>query len=249
MNYRNALSAAALTFALLPVAAARPAAAQKAAAKPTAASVLARYVEVTGGGKWEQMNSFTAAGTVDIPAQKVTGKVEMRAKAPGKLWVKQSLPGFGDSVAGFDGATAWSVDPFQGKRTLKGAELSQTKAQAVLSLRPGAWKALYPKAELLGTEVVNGAPAYKVRLSPSDGAPTVNYYDVKSGLQVRADSVVDSPQGRIPVTSYFTDYRAVSGVKVPFVTRQKVGPSEIVITLTDMKVNAPVADDAFKPAG
>lgn len=233
---------------LLLVALASPVLAQKAAPvakKPTADQILDRYALVTGGPAWEKLTSFTAKGTVSLPAQSIKGTVEINAKAPNKIAVKQAIGGVGETLSGFDGKEGWSKDPFSGLRVLSGAELSQLEAQATLSLRPTQWRKQYAKAELLGTTKVGGAPAYKVRLTPKVGSPETQYFDVKTGLQVRSDQVAETPQGKIPVEGYLSDYRTVAGVKIPFKTRQVASTTEAVIQFTEVKTNIALDDTLF----
>lgn len=230
------------TLALVALAA-LPAAAQ--APKPTGAQLMDKNVTVTGGAAWQGVQSFVARGTVSVPAQSISGTVEIFAKAPGKFGMKQSIKGIGESSSGFDGTVGWSKDAFSGLRELKGAELAALKAQSAVALRPGLWKTVYTSAVLQGTVKVNGAPAYKVKLTPKSGSPETQYFDVKTGLQVRTDQVVESPQGKLAVEAYLSDYRSVGGIKMPFKTRQLVGQAEIVIQLTEVKLNASPDDALF----
>jgi hypothetical protein len=151
----------------------------------------------------------------------------------------------GDSISAFDGKAGWSKDTFSGTRSLTGGQLAQVRDQATLALRPGAWKSHYSKTALQGTVPVNGSPAYKVQLTAKSGSTEYQYFDVKSGLEVRSDQIIESPQGKIPVEIYFSDYRPVNGIKIPFKTVQKVGPTEVVMIVTEMKTNVTVPDATF----
>jgi hypothetical protein len=231
------------TVFILAALAALPAAAQ--APKPTGTQILDKNVAAGGGAAWQIVQSFTAKGTISVPAQSISGTVDIFAKAPNKFAMKQSIKGVGDSSSAFDGTIGWSKDAFSGLRELKGAELAALKAQSTLALRPALWKTVYSSAALVGTVKVNGASAYKVKLTPKTGSPETQYFDVKTGLQVRSDQVVESPQGKIPVESYLSDYRTVNGIKMPFKTRQLVGQAEIVIQLTEVKINAAPDESVF----
>ena len=219
-----------------------PASAQKA---PTADQIVDRSVQVMGGAAWDKLQSFVATGTISLPAQSIKGTVTMTAKAPNKLAVKQVIDSAGETLSGYDGSVGWSKDAFQGLRTLSGVELAQLKSQATQALRPGLWRQLYSKTELQGTVKVGGSPAYKVKMTPKQGDPETQYFDVKSGLPVRTDQVIVSPQGKIAVESYPSDYRTVRGVKIPYKLRQVVGPTEALLQISEIKANAPVEDSVF----
>ncbi len=213
--------------------------------KPSGASLMDKNAVNSGGAAWLKVNSFVATGTVAVAAQSMTGSVVIQAKSPDKFVMKQNIKGIGDSSSGFDGKIGWSKDPFSGQRVLAGSELAALKAQASLSLRPAQWKSVYSKVETLGTVKVAGAPAYKVRLIPKVGNPETQYFDAKTGLQVRSDQTIETPNGKIAVESYFSDYRAVGGIKMAFKIRQLAGPTEAIIQLTDVKINTPTEDSAF----
>ena len=223
--------------------AALPALAQ--APKPTAAQILDKNVTASGGAAWQSVQSYVAQGTVSVVAQSIKGTVKVQAKAPNKIAIEQKITGVGDSLMGFNGTTGWSKDISFGLRDLSGPELAALKAQAALALRPASWKSVYTSATLVGTVKVNGAAAYRVKLTPKVGSPETQYFDVKTGLQVRADQVSETPQGKIPVESYPSDYRTVGGVKIPFKTRLLANNVEIIMQFTDVKINVPLEDSGF----
>ena len=71
-----------------------------------------------------------------------------------------------------------------------------------------------------------------------------------STLLLRMDVVIESAQATLPMQIYLSDYRPAGGIKVPFVTRQRLGGiAEIVMTITDIQTNVPVDDALFaRPA-
>lgn len=230
-------------FLLLTVACAAPVVAQ--APKLTGAQILDKNVAASGGAAWQSVQGFTAKGTISAPAQSISGTLEIFAKAPNKFALNSKIKGAGDNNTGFDGTVGWSKDTAMGLRTLSGGELATLKNQAVLALRPALWKSVYTSATLLGTVKVNGAPAYRVKLTPKTGNPETQYFDVKTGLQVRSDQVLETPQGKIPVETYVSDYRTVNGIKMAFKTRQLVGAAEIIMQLSDVKLNTAIDDTVF----
>lgn len=241
------------------------------AAKITAEQVLEKYVEVTGGREaYNKITSSVAKGSLEIKAQGLTGTVMIYAKNPNKFLNVMTLQGVGEMKQGYDGKIGWAQDPFSGLRTLDGPELSEMKRQADFnsSLK---WRELYKKIELVGTKKLDQGEAYVIRLTlkpekpeakegdkpkkddkakPKENDKTITqYYDTKTFLLLRTEMVVESPQGTFPVEVVVSDYKEVDGVKVPFVSKQKVGPAEIVLTLTEIKNNEKIDDTLFnKPA-
>lgn len=216
---------------------------------PTAEAVLDKYVEATGGkAAYTKITSTSTKATMKLTAQGLSGTVEASAKAPNKIYVSQTFTAIGKMEQGYDGTTGWSKDPFSGLRTLEGAELTQFKTQAVFN-SPLRWRDEYAKTEMLGIRPVNNKPAYALRLTSKTGKTDVQYYDTKSGLQVKSESVQESPQGKLPVETYYDDYRTVDGIKVPFKVRALVAGNELISTVTEYKNNVPLDDTLFaKPA-
>ncbi len=211
----------------------------------TADQVLEKFVEATGGRQaYEKLTSFVARGTLDIPAQGIRGTIQIYAKAPNKLLVIQTVEGVGELRQGYDGQVAWSQDPFQGLREMDGVELANFKREATFNAEL-KWRELYEKVELIGTEKVGDHQTYVIRLTPHLGRPITQYYDAETFLLLRQDSVYEGPQGTIPGQEYFSDYREVSGVKVPFRVVQKSSLGEAVMSLTSINPNVKIDDARF----
>lgn len=268
MNYNSSrrIKFAALAFStatcVLAFAASSPANAQKAvkpappvvktdAKLPTAQAVLDKYVEVTGGkAAYDKITSTSTKATMALTAQGLSGTVEAYAKAPNKIYVAQTFDAIGKAEQGYDGTTAWASDPLSGLRTLEGTELDGFKNEATFNA-PANWRTAYAKTEMVGLKSVAGQPAYAVRVTGKNGGKTsVQYFDTKTGLQVKSESTQETPQGKFPVETFYSDYRAVDGVKVPFKIRAVIaGNQELVSTVTEYKNNVVVDDKQFaKPA-
>jgi hypothetical protein len=177
------------------------------------------------------------------------GDVEISQKAPNKMSLVMNLAGLGAIREGFDGTTAWSQDPFTGLREKGGAELAATKRDASFYRDVELAKG-YSSMALKSTEKVGGRDAYIIEATPPEGTtPDKLYFDKETFLLVRFDSLRESPQGTIPVQAYLEDYRAVDGIKMPFVMRQAVAGTDIIIRLTNVRHDAPIDEAKFsKPA-
>jgi len=196
------------------------------------------------------MKSIVMVGTLSIPAQKITGKVETRIVFPNKVYSSQEISGFGKFEKGYDGKIGWSRDPLKGLQSLTGAELTQLQSQGDDLQNPN-WRKAYKKAEMIGIRKVGTVNTYAIRLTPvRGGKPTVTYYDVKTKLPIRTDIVVETAEGSTPTQSFTSDFRAVNGIKFPFKMRQVVGGvTEVNVAFTAIQVNTPIADTVFaKPA-
>ncbi len=212
---------------------------------PTVPEILAKYVQAIGGKQAnEKIKSRMSKGTLEIPAAGIKGTFENYAAAPNKSISKNTLPGIGDIIEGFDGQTAWSVNPLQGNRDKQGEELEQNKL-IYNFYRELNLAQLYPKMELKGTEKIGETDAYVVVGTPKVGTPETFYFDTKSGLLVRQDIIAITPEGNTPTKVFFEDFRDVDGVKTPYKIRTILPQFEVVMTTTEVKNNVAVEDAKF----
>lgn len=226
---------------------AKPAAAMQ--AMPTADQIIEKYVQAVGGkAAIEKINSRVVKGTIDIPAMGANGTTESYAKAPNKFVNVADISGLGAFQQGYTGTVAWSQDPFSGLRDLSGGELSMIRREADIhgDLKI---KEHYPKLVVKGKEKVGEREAYVLEGTPADGGPEKLYFDTQTGLMVRKDAEVDTPQGKIPTETYLEDYREVDGIKIPFSIKQSNPNVTFMIKITDVKHNVAIDDAKFnKPA-
>src|SRR5580704_2774845 len=124
------------------------------------------------------------------------------------------LGGVGKVVEGTDGTNAWTFSSMQGPQLKKGEELGDSLRGAYFH-KENDWRAIYTSAEIVGTEDVDGKPAYKVTLTPKGGKPETQYYDKSSGLLVRHQSVRKTAFGEIPVDVSVGGYHKDCGLKLP----------------------------------
>ncbi|MGE0127215.1 MAG: hypothetical protein AB7U82_03830 [Blastocatellales bacterium] len=221
----------------------------KAAALPTVDDVLDKFVKAIGGKEAvEKATSRSMKGSFDIEAMNMTGTFEMIAKAPNKSAVKIDLPGFGVVNNVYDGTKAWSADPMQGLRELSGAELAAMKRRSDFYAEIN-YKKHYSKMEVKGKEKVGSYETYVIEATPVEGGPEKLYFDANTGLLVRHDMEVESPQGKMATESYMDDYKVVDGVKVAHLMKQVNPMIAWSMKITEIKTNVPVDDAKFnKPA-
>lgn len=225
---------------------AKPAAKAETPAKtPTVAEILAKYTQALGGrAANEKIKTRTMKGTMELSPMGIKGDFESYAAAPNKSLTRASLAGIGDIIEGFDGQIAWSVNPLQGNRDKQGDELAQAKLIYNFYREINLDK-IYPKMELKGTEKVGANDAYVLIGTPENLAPETFYFDAKTGLLLRQDSTLVSPEGKMPVKVFHEDVREVDGVKLPFKIRTVTPQFEIIITTTEVKHNVTIEDRKF----
>jgi zinc protease len=223
---------------------------KEAAGLPTVDEVLDRYVKALGGrAAIEKIKSSVAKGTMEIPADGVTGTVEFWRKAPSMFL---SVISIGDSVVartGFNGNLGWSESIRDGLNPLEGERLAQLMREADF-YRSIRLKQLYPKMVLTGLLKEGDSESYVIEATPEKGRPVTFHFDKVNALLVQTDMVVVSPEGESPVRDYFAEYREVDGINTPFLTREVTPLVTVIFKLTEIKNNVPIDESKFvKPKG
>jgi hypothetical protein len=225
---------------------------------PTVGQILDKYVQAIGGkAAFEKLKTRVMKGTWENLTTSRVSPIEIYAKAPNKR-VEIVLAGDYDSSRGFNGAVGWSLNMTEtGFRELSGHGLAAEKREAEF-YREIKLRELYPKSTLAGKEKVGDSEAYVVEATPAEGDPEKLYFDVQTGLLIRRDGTVEAPKDgripvesliKIPVESYFEDYREIDDVKLPFTVRHSLPGVRTIIKFKEIKHNTPIEDAKFnKPA-
>ena len=204
---------------------------------PAAQTIIDRHIEATGGRKvLEAVNSVNIKGSITIPANGMTGTIEVSAARPNKAILKTNLAGIGEILEGFDGTTAWSMSPMTGPMLATGAELEQKIFDSDFDRGMGiAHK--YESIKTTEKTTFEGRPVYRVELTKKGGPTDVEFYDVETGL--KAGSVIErtNPMGTISATSAVSEYKKFGDLLQPTVLKQTVSGVQIVTTFTSIEFN------------
>jgi predicted transglutaminase-like cysteine proteinase len=108
--------------------------AQEPGALPKAETVLADYIKATGGEEaYKKCKNRSLSGTIEIPAQNVTGKVQILQAAPNLISVTSEVPNVLKQVQATDGKNAWELNNLTGDRLYQGAEKDEFLRRAVFN--------------------------------------------------------------------------------------------------------------------
>jgi hypothetical protein len=232
-------------IAVAPVFAQDKTAATPATPLPSVDQILAKYLQASGGkAAYEKLTSRVEKGTFEIPAMGIGGPIEIYAKSPNKSFVMVTFEGMGAYKEGFTGTVAWVLDVETGLREKSGPELAMAKRNADF-YAPLHLKEHYSKMEVKSKQKVGDKEAYVIVATPAEGSPETLYFDAQSGLLIRQEMDVETPQGKTHADIYLEDYREVDGVKIPFTVKQNTDTISFVIKLTEVKHNVAIEDAKF----
>jgi hypothetical protein len=215
------------TAALVPMAAAASLAGAQAPAMPPAATLVAKYASTVGGPAFLAAKSIVTKGGMSMPAAGINATFELKQVA-NQMSMITEIPGMGKIEAGYDGTTAWSMDPMQGARVLAGAELDQIKDEAN---RRGVVRSpeLFTSIETVADTTMNSERCFLVKLVWKSGREMWDCYSASSGLLVASRSTQKNPMGEIPVLTLFNDYKKFGDVMVATkMTQEAMGQQQIL---------------------
>ena len=208
---------------------------KKIATGVTAESVGQKYIATIGGkANVEKINSLQMNSSATVQGMTIE-TITLAAKG-GKTSVEMKMMGQSMQKIVFDGKDGYIMA--QGQKQPLPAELKEELA---------ANKEIFPEltfnaknTTLRGIENVNGEEVYAIK----KGNKTY-FYSVKTGLKV-GESQTQKMQGQeVIVPTYYSDYKEVSGVKLPFKISQNVGGIEMNSDVKSYEINK-ATDKDFK---
>ena len=222
----SALMAAAL---LALVAAPRVAAAQ---ALPSAKELMDRHDAAVGGrAALDKHSSIRRVGSMNIAAMGMQGQVEMMQDKTGRYIQKIQLGPVGDVQQGFDGKTAWVVQPGMGPMLLDGDQAKEMQKQGDFfgSLHDAS---NYASAETVELADFEGRKCYKVKLVRKVGGEGYEYFDAATGLTAGVVRDIDTPTGKVTSTQIVGDYKDFDGIKIPTKIQSKNGQFDMTMSFS-----------------
>jgi hypothetical protein len=155
------------------------------------------------------------------------------------------------AIQTYDGTHGWKLRPFLNRHEVEPFTADEMKAAAFQSDLDGPlvdYAAKGTKAELEGTEKVEGKDNYRLKLTFKDGQSQHVWVDAKTFLESKIEGTPRRLDGKYhPVEIYYREYKTVSGIVVPYVTETKVqGVKQTEkIEVEQVVVNPPVEDSRF----
>jgi len=228
--------------------------ADTAAAPMTVDDILAKHYEACGGlAKMKAVNTMRVTGTITL-GPGMEAPFTMERKRPGMRRMEFSLQGM-TGIQAFDGSKTWSVMPFMGKKDPEvGTDEDNKNAQDDADF-DGAlvdYKTKGHTIELMGKEPVEGADAYKLKVTKKNGNIEYDYLDAETFLLVKTEGKVKRRGTEMEGETTFSDYKEVDGLMQPFSMESgaKEMPQKQKLTFTKIELNVPLDDARFAvPAG
>src|SRR5665213_3213911 len=120
---------------------------------PTGESLLAHFVDVTGGeAAWAKVRTAVMDGGIDMAGRNFVGNVQIVEQGE-KSYMSMEFSGIGKVEECYDGANAWEVSAVSGPRVIEGDEKASIRRASSIAIITG-WRDLYSKATTLRLSLI-----------------------------------------------------------------------------------------------
>lgn len=214
----------------------------------TVDELIDKHIEASGG--MEQLDALqTLKQTGEGAIMGMTVPFVVYQKRPGMMRNEVTIQGQ-TMVTGYDGDTAWQINPMTGStmaQPLPEEQAAMIAQQAdmdgiLIGYEDAGYDVTY-----LGEGTVRDQAAYKLKVVSPSGQESVQYLDAETYLLVKTEAEVENPgMGVAMVETYLTDYRDVQGTRMPFAIETVMnGQSMQKLTLTEVEANVDLDDELF----
>ena len=212
------------------------------------ADIIKAYIDAIGGTEEvAKLKSYQATMTMSM--QGMTLNVDERKMAPNKEMMSISMAGNTVMKSVFDGDKGYQQQ-MGNKKDLTAEEVAQKKVFTSITEQADYLTNPAFKLVVKGIQKVNGSDAYQLAVTDPTGKTSTEYYDVKSKLLVKNENSTVNNNVTVTQTVELSDYRKVGNLLFPYkqaLTISAGGQDQnLVMTVTDVKVNAGVSAEDFK---
>jgi hypothetical protein len=213
--------------------------------------VIRKYVDFIGGKKsWDKVKTLKMSGEYNYGGIKFP--FASYAKKPNLY--KFIVPFQGKYYAqAFDGKQGWKIDAFKNETSptlLPGKSALAMANEADVELEDAFidYKGKGHQAILEGTDTVDGKNCIRVKFIRASGDAETYYFDERTSALVMKTALSKNAelQGTM-LDTFYSDYRNVEGIKIPFKSVNKSNDQLILeISIDKVEANVAIADGEFQ---
>jgi len=210
--------------------------------------ILKSYYEARGG--YDQVKA--------VKSMKATGKQMMQGieipftfyqKRPNLLRAELTVQGQA-IIQGYDGETAWLINPLTGStdpQTLPEEQAKQIIEQADMDGHLFDYKEKGHTVELIGKEDMEGTEVFKLKVTLKDGDIRYDFLDAEYFVELKVTAKIVRQETEIEVDTYMSDYKEVGGLMIAHSMETRRGGTTVSqITMDTIELDVEVDDSMFK---
>jgi len=222
----------------------------------TVDEIISNYFENTGGVEnWEKIEGVKMSAKVNQGGMEIP--IEIVQLKSGKMMTTINFQGQSIKQGVFDGEVLWSTN-FMTQKAEKSDEEAINMVKNEMNQFPDPFLNYKEKgftAELMGTETVDGAETFKIKLTTTPNiiegkeVPSVSYYffDNENFVPIQVQEEIMEGPGKGMVSEVkMSDYQEAGDVYMPYSMTQGVkGQPGAPITMDSIEINPTVDDSEF----
>ena len=219
------------------------------ASAQTADELIAKNIEAKGGlAKIKAVKSMRATGKM-IGGPGMEFPFVMMNKRPKSTRMEFTFQGM-TGMQVYDGKTAWMSMPFMGKKepeVMPPDESKMIEEQADFDGPLMDYKEKGHTVELLGKEQVEGADAYKLKVTLKGGDVRTIYLDAETYLEIKVEAKRMVRGSEVEGESLMSDYKEVGGMMMAHMMESgaKGNPQRQKIVIEKIELNPEINDGLF----
>lgn len=216
----------------------------------TAEEIVAKHHEAMGGlAKLKALKSMRMSGKIAL-APGIEAPAVMEFK-DGKFRLDATIQGMTLTQA-YDGKEGWQIIPFQGNKDAQKMSPDETKdaqEQADFQGPLVDTAAKGHKVELAGEDKVEGADAWKLKITLKNGDIRYAFIDKETFLSVKSEARRKIRGTDVETENFESDYKEVDGLLLPHAfeggPKGATAAQRQKITIEKIELNAAVEDARF----
>ncbi|HEX7341790.1 MAG TPA: aspartyl protease family protein [Rhodanobacteraceae bacterium] len=212
---------------------------------PSAAKILMVAKVANGGSRWNNIHSLHLVGHIQRGG--LAGAFQQSTNLRTGQWVMASKLGAFRVTSGFDGKLDWRAAPGGAVFEADAPHAKRVAVSQAFRNAYGWWRSRHwPAARrFLGVRECGRQTCDVIRMTPRGGTSFNLWINAHTHLVAR---IADHDYA-LPRIVYYSNYRSVHGVKIPFRERVAIGTQQhaATITLESVQANPAAAQPAYNP--
>ncbi len=208
--------------------------------------VLQKYFKAAAYDKLQKVNTIISYGTLVQQDLMPIKTVRMR---PDKFLQEFDVADM-TAYQAYDGSNAWMTAPWTGNpkpQPMPDDRLKDIKVKADFDGLLFQWKAKGHLVELAGTDTLEHALAYKLKVTRKDGGLEFYSIDKMSSLLLKRQYTRLVRGNEVKMDILYRDYKNIEGIPFAFTVENQMGGQPLnAVQFDSIVLNRPVDEKVFK---
>jgi hypothetical protein len=217
----------------------------------TADQIISKHIEFVGGKNWKKINSIVASGKYNYGGMGFS--FNSYSKAPDLYKYVVSLNGK-NYTQSYDGKKGWKIDGFNNDSiptflTGKAAREMANENDVELESPLIDYTKKGHNAISEGLDTVENIICFKIKFIKKDNETETYFFNAQDYELIMKKAVSKNAEmKKAIINTYYSDYRSVNKIKIPFKSISKVNDQTILTaTIDKVELNVSLPDKIFQP--